>query len=367
MSLPRLFVFFLFWSGLTAQAEPVALKDGLGQGLLFTYRSNCYVVFPAHVHPEGPVVNLFTAAPQASGTAAIYFRRTEADIAIGLVRGSARDRCDTPFSKLTKDVSRVLNRTRSATLERINPQGTLERLAMRIDRTPWLAADERTQSGLYHYVLASTDQASGESREVYQGTSGAILYVEDTPVAMVVSAPDATSVRALRMEEILTPVARWLRSGSFGSQAEGTSTDSSAPEGMPFSVTEWSGQLVDPNVPPTGLANGTAPFRVAAQAGRVSFTLQLSESAPVRVRELLLTGAADTTSAATPRAITIDIDRGRPGAANFTPFASADMTPDEPLSIPINSFSRQLRVTISSTWAPGLPVEVSSVRVIPAN
>lgn len=366
MSLLRVFLCIFLGSGLVAQAEPVALKEGLGQGLLFKHRNNCYVVFPAHVQPEGPVLNLFTAAPQASGSAAIYFRRTEADIAVGVVRGGARDRCTQNFSRLSRDVSRLLNTARIATLVRVNPQGGLERLAMQIDNTAWSAADTTSQSGLYQYVLARTDQLAGETREVYQGTSGAMLYVGDTIVGMVVSAPDATTVRALRIEEILTPVARWLASGSFGAQKATPAADAT-PDGMSFSVTEWAGDPVDPNQPPTGLATGSSSFRVGATGRSVSFVVQLSVDAPVAVRELVLTGPVDQTASAAPRAISIDVDRSRPGASNFIPFASAEMIPDEPLVIPINTFARQLRVTVTSVWSSGLPIEISSVRVVPSN
>ena len=279
--------------------------------------------------------------------------------------GSAKDRCSTRFSDLPKDVSRALSRTRSATLERINPQGGVERLSMRIDDIQWDAANETVESGLYQYLIASTNQAAGEQREVYQGTRGAMLYVDDTLVGMVVSAPDANTVRALRIEEILAPVSRWLSSGSLAALRNADGPEVQAPEGLPYIVTEWSGQPSDPSLPPTGLASGTAPFRVQAQGGQVSVAVQISEAAPVAVRELFLAGPKDATLAASPRSVTIEVDRGRPGASNFVPYASAEMTPDVPLTIPLNTFARQLRVKVNSVWARNLPVEISSLRVIP--
>ncbi|MEX0277385.1 MAG: hypothetical protein AB3N19_07685 [Ruegeria sp.] len=351
-------------AGLPVIAEPVALKEGLGQGLLFQNRGNCYVLFPAHVHQRGRSVNLFTSSPQAGGSAIIYFRRAEADIAVGVVSGGARERCARSFAKLPRDVSQTLINARLATLERVNPQGVLERLSMRIDNVNWdnATSEADTPGGLYHYVYASTSE--GESREVYQGTSGAFLYVGDTPVAMVVTAPDATTVKALRIEEITRPLSRWLASGSFGAlQAEASQPDSNR-EGIAYQLTEWSGLLVDPDLSPTGLASGTAPFRVLPSGKNVSFVLELSEEEAVRVREIVLDGPSDQDAFAVPRSITIDVDRGRPGRTDFQSHATVEMSPERSLVVPINTFARQLRVRVSSSWTPGLPIEISAVRVI---
>ena len=274
-------------------AQPVALKEGLGQGLLLRHSGNCYVIFPSHVHEAGPVLNLFTPSPQAGGIATVYFRRTEPDIAVGVVSGSARERCSESLSILPRDSSRLLSQSRRATLERVNPQGGLERLAMRIERIAWMAATEGEKSGLYQYIFASTDEAAGEAREVYQGTSGSILYIEDTPVAMVVSAPDSKTVRALRIEEISVPLARWLASGSFGALEEDREAVPGS-SGVPFMITEWFGRLADENLLPTDLSTGTGPFRAYPSDGAVSFVMELTDSDPIGVRELVLTGCSAT-------------------------------------------------------------------------
>ena len=363
----RLVLFVFLIAGLQVGAEPVALKDGLGQGLLVKHRGNCYVLFPAHVHPRGRSVNLFTSSPQAGGSAIIYFRRAEADFAVGVVNGGALERCALNFTKLPRDVSQKLNNARSATLERVNPQGVLERLSMRIDTVNWDSATDEADapSGLYHYVYAST--AENEPREIYQGTSGAILYVDDTPVAMVVTAPDATTVKALRIEEITHPLSRWIASGSFGALQPNASQPTADREGIAYQVTEWSGQLVDPDLPPTGLATGAAPFRVLPSGRGVSFVLQLSEEEAVRVREIVLDGPSDPRALAAPRGITIDVDRGRPGRTDFQSYATVEMAPDRPATVPINTFVRQLRIRVTSSWTPGLPVEISAVRVFAPN
>lgn len=348
-----------------ASAEPVALKDGLGQGLLFEHRGNCYVLFPAHVHPRGRSLNLFTGSPQAGGSAVVYFRRAEADIALGVVSGSARDRCTRAFSKMPRDVSRQLTGARRAILERVNSQGAIERLAMRIDELTWAGATDSSDapSGLYQYLFASTDANAGEAREVYQGTSGAFLYVDDVPVAMVVTAPDATSVKALRIEELTRPIARWLDSGSFGALRADGPAATGPREGLDYQITEWSGQLADPELSPPGLASGAAPFRVFPSGKSVSFVMQLSETEAVRVREIVLSGPSDPNAFATPRRIVIDVDRSRPGSSAFQPYATVEMAPGQQLAVPINTFARQLRVTVHSSWVTGLPIEISAAQV----
>ncbi|MDE9451675.1 hypothetical protein J3R80_14460 [Aliiroseovarius sp. Z3] len=364
MSAFRILIFALVLP-FTATAEAVALKEGLGQGLLLRHHGNCYVVFPSHVHKDGPVFNLFTSSPQAAGIGTVFFRRTEADFALALVRGSASERCAQPFSKLPRDTSRLLNGSRSAVLERVNPQGGLERLAMRIDRIAWAAETEGAASGLYQYIYASTDTAAGETREVYQGTSGAILYIDDTPVGMVVTAPDATSVRALRMEEVTLPLARWFASGSFGALKESVSEEG-AVDGLPFTITEWTGKLADEALPPTGLATGTVPFRAHPVSGSVSFVMELSDNGTVGVRELVLSGAVDESTATTPRKIVIDVDRSRKGPADFRLFSSVEMTPGAPVSIAMNTLVRRVRVRILSAWTADKPIEISSVSVTEA-
>lgn len=358
------FLFALLVVGMPVVAEPVALKDGLGQGLLFKFRGNCYVVFPAHVQPTGRALNLFTASPQAGGSAIIYLRRTETDIALGIVSGGARERCGHEFAKLPQDVSPILSNSRLATLERVNPQGGFERLRMQINDLGWEKPplSEGVVSGLYSYVHAST--AEGETREVFEGNSGAFLYVDDTPVGMVVSAPDAKSVKALRIEEITPLISRWLKSGSLGAlqpQASQTEWDQ---EGIEYQVTEWSGLLVDADAPPTGPSSGGAPFRVVPHDNGVSLVLELSRKEALRVSEVVLVGAIDQGTYASPRGVKISVDRGRPGQTNFQEYATIEMAPNQPQTVPVNTFARQLRIEVTSSWAPGLPIEISSVQVV---
>lgn len=347
-------------------AQPVALKEGLGQGLLLRHSGNCYVIFPSHVHEAGPVLNLFTPSPQAGGIATVYFRRTEPDIAVGVVSGSARDRCSESLSLLPRDSSALLSKSRSATLERVNPQGGLERLAMRIERIAWMAATDGKPSGLYQYVFASVDETAGETREVYQGTSGSILYIEDTPVAMVVTAPDAKTVRALRIEEISVPLARWLASGSFGALQEDSPVVAEV-GGLPFKITEWAGRLADENLLPTGLSSGSAPFRAYPSEGAASFVMELAESDPIGVRELVLSGPTSDAEVAIPKKIAIEVDRSRRGPADFKLFTTVEMTQDGRISVKMNTLVRRIRVRILSAWSTGQPIELSSVRVVSPN
>ncbi len=350
-----------------ARAEPVALNEALGQGLLTNHRGNCYVLFPAHVAPEALFVSLFTAAPQAAGRGAVYFRRSEADFAFGLVQGSASEVCALPFARLPEDVSGLLRANGAATLERVNPQGVLERLRMRIDRTAWEAASAQGASGLYQYVFAATDAAAGETREVYQGTSGAFLYVGDVPVGMVVTAPDATTVRALRIEEMRAPLQAWLASGSFGAlEATPDATGSGAgAAGLAFDVTEWTGVPVEP-FGPTGLATGAHPFRAAPAAGAVSFVAELGD-APVSVRSIILSAAAVPDGVSAPRQVRVEIDRSRRGPGDFRTVWSGDMPPDgAAVEVSLATFARRIRVTVLSGWTAAPSVEIGAVTILPS-
>lgn len=351
-----------------ARAEPVALNEALGQGLLTNHRGNCYVLFPAHVAPEALFVSLFTAAPQAAGRGAIYFRRSEADFAFGLVQGSASEVCALPFSGLPADVSGLLRSNGAATLERVSPQGVLERLRMRVDRTAWEAASAEGASGLHRYVFATTDVAAGETREVYQGTSGAFLYVGDVPVGMVVTAPDATTVRALRIEEMQAPLQAWLASGSFGAleaAADAAGGGGAGAAGMPFDVTEWTGVPVEP-FGPTGLSSGAHPFRAAPASGEVSFVAEIGDT-PVSVRSIVLSAGAVPDGVSAPRLVRVEIDRTRRGPADFRTVWSGDMPPDgSAIEVSLTTFARRIRVTVLSGWTPGAPVEIGAVTILPS-
>lgn len=344
-------------------AGPVALKEGKGQGLAFSHRGNCYVVFPDHVDPAALILNLFTAAPQAAGTATVYFRRPEADVALALVQGSAASQCDTGFADLPRDVSRYLGSARTAILERVDAQGAIERLAMRIDRVGW-ALSGAGHGGSYQYIYASIDAAAGETREVYQGTSGAFLYIDGTPVGMVVTAPDATSVRALRLEEITGPIARWFASGSFGG-LPAIPEAAAAPEGLPFELTGWTGEVDADGPSPVALAQGVGAFRATPVGRPVSITVEVTEGAPVPLRALRLRGPAEGSTAAAPRLLRVEVDRSRSGPARFQEVWTGEMVQDgAEMEVPLVTFVRRLRITVLSSWEIGA-VEISGLALLP--
>lgn len=347
-------------------AGPVALNEGKGQGLTFSHRGNCYVLFPNHVEPDGLLVRLFTPAPQAAGSATVYFRRPEADIALGLVQGSAAARCGDAFSRLPTDVSRRLSGARRATLERVDAQGAVERLAMRIDRIAWARLNDGPGAGDYQYIIASTDIAAGENREVFQGTSGAFLYIDGEPVGMTVTAPDDTTVRVLRWEEMREPVARWLASGSFGALAGQETEKAPQIDGIAFEVTEWTGEPEAESTGPAALASGTGPFRARPVSGPVSLVAEIPGGAPVPLKSLILQGPSDDSPAAAPRLVRVEVDRSRSGPARFQPVWSGEMPPDgAELEVPLVTFARRVRVIVQSGWAPG-PVEISRLILVPA-
>lgn len=353
----------LLLAAATAQAEPVAIKGGLGQGIIASHRGHCYLLFPAHVEPVAPIFSLNTAPPQQAGRATVYLRRSEADIGLALVEGSAAEACTTSLASLPREVSALLAANRTAILERVNPQGGIERLQMRIERTAWDAAADSGPSGLYQYIFATTDTAAGETGEVFQGTSGAFLYVDGVPVGMAVTSPDAHSVRALRIEEILGPADRWFATGSLAGRAEAAeAAGPAAPAaGLGFDVTEWSGTPAEGSLP-TDLATGGG-LRIAAGGLPFSFVLELGPK-PVAVRSLFLSGVPLSAEAGPPRYLKVEVDRQR-GAARFeTARELAEMTRDgAPLEVPLNTQARRIRVTVRGGWSDTVPVGIAGVLV----
>lgn len=363
MGIPRVAALLLLCAA-SAAAEPVALKGGLGQGIIVSHRGHCYLLFPAHVEPVAPVFSLFTAPPQATGSAAVFLRRSEPDIGIALVRGSAAEACTTPYAALPRDVSALLSARQAATLERVNPQGGIERLSMRIDGVSWATAPGPGPSGLYQYVHASTDTAAGETREMFEGTSGAFLYVDGTPVGMTVTAPDRRSVRALRIEEILAPAEQWFATGSMAGQAAEEAPGDAAPlPGLPFEVTEWSGTPVEGTHPPDLAAGGS--LRIAAGTLPFSFVLDLGPK-PIPVRSLVLAGTAPGDDVGPPRFLSVDVDRSS-GPARFQPASETlEMTQDgAALPVPLNTFARRIRVNVEGGWSDAAATGIASAIVQP--
>jgi hypothetical protein len=338
-----------------AAAEPVAVRQATGQGMLVSHRGNCFAIMTQHGNEGRAPFGVFTSAPQHAGSATVYFRRVEADFAVALVEGSARTRCAPAFGDLPVDVSGLLGAGRSVVLKRVDPQGALEQLAMRVDSIAW--------SGGYQHVLASTDVGAGEVREVFQGVSGGFLYVGETPVAMVLTAPTATSVRALRLEEIREPLARWLNAGTFGAEGQEAAPATAAPEGLAFRVTEWSAEPVAPDFVAAGLATGANGFR--APPGRTSLVVELDPAGPVPVGALRLAGPAPGGEASPVRSIAVELDRGTPERPRWAGELSLDLPPNGGATVvPLNTRARRIRLTVLSQWDAALPFEISGLQVL---
>jgi len=343
-------------------AQPVAINDAQGQGMMFTHAGNCFVALPHHVHRNELLpLGLFTAAPQARGSAQLMWWRPEPDLAVAEVAGAAAERCTRAWASWPDEVASLLNAGTPLDLVRITPQGTTERLAMRVDRVLWEAG--------YQYVYASIDVAAGERRTIFQGSSGAFLFAGDRPAAMVLNATDAeeTQVRALRLEEIREPVDRWLRAGTLASRAASTpgetgGTDPAA--GLPFAVTEWSREPVDPAYAAAGLAGGANAYRATLGPGAVLVAEIDGEGARAVERLTLAGGAGEDVT--TPKLVVVEMSAAATGQ-RWTQIWANELPPSgDARDVPVNALVQRVRVSVVSVWEPGRPFELGGLTLHPS-
>lgn len=344
-----------------AAAQPVAINDGRGQGLLVRHSANCFVVLPDHVHPEDRLpLSLFTAAPQRRGSGFVMFRRPEPDLALAEVAGGATERCERRWRDWPEEVARLLNAGTALALVRITPQGTTERLAMRVDRIAW-------EDG-YQYVYASTDAAGGERRTIFQGSSGAFLFAGDRPVAMVLNATNAeeTQVRALRLEEIREPIDRWLRAGALAGRAaapEPGAKEEAAGDAVPVRITEWSREPVEPGYAAVGLADGANAYRADLGPGAV-LVAEVAGDDAVAVGRLTVEGSA-AEGVTTPKLVVVETSAAATGE-RWTQIWANELPPSGAArEIPVNGLVKRLRLSVVSVWAPGRPFEMRGLALHP--
>ena len=112
------------------------------------------------------------------------------DLAVGVVRGPAEARCETPLARFTPPQSLA---GQNAELLTVQGGGRLDRVSMAITETRYLEIEAEIRS---------------PGKEMYPGRSGSFLFVNGRPAGMAVRAPTPDRAVFVRMEEIALNVGR---------------------------------------------------------------------------------------------------------------------------------------------------------------
>src|SRR5690606_38941872 len=136
-------------------AEPVAVNQGTGQGLVFSHRGNCYLILPAHVHGRARTVTFATASPSMTDDAAIFRSFSPGpDLSVAHVRSGMESRCTDTWDGLPDRTDALLDRNSADMLTRLSASGVEEHIEMRITSRDYevltaVIADEKRRDEIF--------------------------------------------------------------------------------------------------------------------------------------------------------------------------------------------------------------------------
>lgn len=328
----------------TATAQPVRVEsteaptavtagsDGLGQGLMISHNSACWLLTASHVAPRGADFFVWTEGQpglQGNGVAMAPFW-ADMDLAIGVVRGAATRDCTLPLAALTDALE--LSGIGTYRLANVDDAGGLTYREMRISEV----RDHKT----FEAVFSDTDRA-------FQGRSGAFLFRGDQPVGMVRTQLGEGKHGFLRIQEIEMNVRRLLtaRGDVFVSEA----LPVEAPQPAGFAVRVHGSDLRPAAIGETveSVIMGDQPFRYR---GSGYIDLIVADESRQNLRGVRIDGAPDD---GMPKSISMYTSPTVEGTPPMTWFANGTSDPagvfDTGLrrDVPF----RRLRIVLDGSWS----------------
>lgn len=331
-----------------AAAQSVGLMHGAGQGLMFSFRGNCYAIMPDHI--LGGEFDLSLDAGTADKGSGRVFRSLAPglDLAIGHIDDTFNGHCQQRFEDLPARTDAILERQRDVDIVRVYGTGGITREPATV------------RSFDSDYLVIELDP---KASLLFQGTSGAMVYAGDTPIAMAVEAIDSTHAKALRMDAILERITRILD----GREAVPPEPVRSAlPEGaVPYRLANCSGEPLDPAKSCAALAAGTGPAVFPAGTRGLAIELDLTDAAggARKVRGIDLVSRPVEAVETAPRKVTVTISPSGETRGLWTTLGAGDMAVTGRFSAekaqPQNA--RRLRVVVTDAWDENLPVRIDSL------
>ena len=328
-----------------AAAQTVLVRSDLGQngyGWMFREEQTCYVALPRHVAGSLPLVTLTSEAPVAVGSATVLRPFWPGiDLAIGVVRGGIADRCTARLDEL--ETTSAARRAGQLRLRRISDTGSAE-------WTPIVV----TASG---YLIIEA-QIAADQRDVFGGTSGALAFFDDRPVAMAYEALGGGGVRLMRSDEMLVHLRRYLleEGVAFATAAAPAATEQ--PAGVAARINRVSQPPISPEFAPENmLGDGLYVFDPVRGA---EIILQIEADHPVPLHGIRLEAPTDA-GYAVPRNILVQTDAGLEGDA-FNVWIRGSVPADGVYaSGPVAGRNvRWVKIVVSSAHGPG-PVAIGRI------
>lgn len=321
---------------------------------MVTSGSGCYLLFPAHVAGDFPFVDVMTEAPIRVGQALVsrpFWSVTDSDgrvqgidLAIGVVRGSPSEVCETPLDQF-RPPPRLSDA--KGDLVTILPGGGVERVRMVITETRYLEFDAEVRI---------------EGAELYPGRSGSFLFVDGAPAGMIVRAAEDDRTRGtfVRTEEIAMNARRWI--SDQGVQFAGSSAPVTAPQEAGFSVglAEVSEAPIGPEFPAEATLSPEGAF-VTAPTGPLRLVYKVEGDEAASLSRVLI--VSDPSGGyALPRTVLIEVD-STPGRTRPRPFWTGQMASDglADTGKRTGTSVRWITVTVRDAWSTG-PVGISQIR-----
>lgn len=341
----------------------MAVEEASGAGLLVRQGGNCYVILPTHLHGrrrDGIRLGSERSGEPIGAAKIVHVVPGNVDISVGLVRGGMARTCGGAWQALPRRLD-----------GRLAP-GT--ELVLRRPRQR-MVEGRRLLVHSAGFRMVRLVPAPGEAADLVGGTSGAVAFAGETPVAMVLQAEDSGAVLAIRMDEVVAQLARFLGGGGAGGEqgeaderpSDGTEGEEAPPAaglppGDPLEVVDWTAHPLEGAADPAGMLEGEGPWIFALGAEPVRLTLRLADTdrlSRIRLR------AREGTDADIPRRISIvtdssaDPDRPRPSS-----LPAPEMTPDGRFDLRVGErFARTVTITIGSSWGDGERVRLDAVSI----
>jgi len=337
----------------TGAAQVVTVEDGSGAGFLFRQGGNCYVILPTHLHGQrrdgirlgsdldgGPI-----------GTArVVYIAPGTSDISLGLVRGGLTANCGDTWGGLTRlrladalvpGTDLMLQRPRQSVFE-----------------------GRRLQVHSSGQKMIRLTPAPGEREDLFGGTSGAVVFRNAVPVAMVLQAEGAGDALAMRMDVVAELVGAFLDGNAPGIGASETPSGETliAEPGDPLEAVSWSAHPVEGGTDPVGLLSGEGPWIFELGEDPVELVLRLKETdrlSRIALRSLTVTEHG------VPRRIGIVTDASRdPSRPRPSAVPAPEMTPDGVFELRIGErFAHSVTITIHSAWSSSSTIRLDALVV----
>lgn len=336
-----------------AAAKVVGVENGAGSGFLYTHRGNCFIIMPSHVH--GRFSNDIPIDSYQSGTIGsadiVYRAPGQSDISLGLVKGAVTEDCGPDWSTLPKSLTGKLDVGRIGIIERARQQSVEGR---------------RVQLHSKDFSKIRIVPAPGEQSDLFGGTSGATVYMDGSPVGMVLEAETADAAWALRMDEIVNILGRFMgevpaqTNCEKGVLSEACDQPVATVEGDPYEVVGWSAHPVSGAADPSTIAGGETPY-IAPLSPDDPVVLDIVLTGTDRLRRIrILSEPGEET--AVPKDIEIITDVSAKGRSRPNPMPRRDMSPDGNYDNRVGErFAKRVTIRITSSWGGGSPIRIDRI------